>query len=63
MDDKLSWMEVLNTVTESQTETQDKFDKERKSVRQRLNRRVRLFGAKCLNKLALISPFSVALSG
>ena len=46
VDDKLSWMEVLNAATESQSEPQDKFDKGRKSVRQRLNRRVSLFGAK-----------------
>lgn len=40
MDDKLSWMEVLNTATECETEPQEKFNKKRKSVRQRLNRRV-----------------------
>lgn len=40
MDDKLSWMEVLNAATESEAESQEKFDKGRKSVRQRLNRRV-----------------------
>lgn len=40
MDDKLSWMEVLNAATESEAESQEKFDKSRKSVRQRLNRRV-----------------------
>ena len=40
MDEKLSWMEVLNASTESQTGNQDKFERERKSVRQRLNRRV-----------------------
>ncbi|KAJ7372602.1 hypothetical protein OS493_017873 [Desmophyllum pertusum] len=38
-DDKLSWMEVVNAATESQEVPQDKFDKGRKSVRQRLNRR------------------------
>ena len=48
MDDKLSWMEVLNAATESQSEPRDKFDKGRKSVRQRLNRRVSLFGTKYL---------------
>lgn len=46
VDDKLSWMEVLNAATESQSEPQDKFDKGRKSVRQRLNRRVSLLGTK-----------------
>ena len=40
MDEKLSWMEVLNASTESQTGNQDKFERGRKSVRQRLNRRV-----------------------
>lgn len=40
-DDKLSWMEVINAATESQSAPQDKFDKGRKSVRQRLNRRSR----------------------
>lgn len=44
MDDKLSWMEVLNTATECETEPQEKFDKKRKSVRQRLNRRSRKGG-------------------
>ncbi|XP_078349033.1 uncharacterized protein LOC144633972 [Oculina patagonica] len=39
VDDKLSWMEVLNAATESETETQDKFDKRRISVKKRLNRR------------------------
>lgn len=42
MDDKFSWMEVLNAATESQSEPRDKFEKGRKSVRQRLNRRVSL---------------------
>lgn len=41
MDEKLSWMEVLNASTESQTGNQDKFERGRKSVRQRLNRRSR----------------------
>lgn len=40
MDDKLSWMEVLNTATECQAEPNEKFEKKRKSVRQRLTRRV-----------------------
>lgn len=56
VDEKLSWMEVLNAATESQTETQEKFDKRRKSVRQRLNRRVSLrigFPTCALFKLSL----------
>ena len=41
VDDKLSWMEVLNAATESlQAEPQDKFEKRKKSVRQRMTRRV-----------------------
>ena len=44
MDDKLSWMVVLNTATECQAEPNEKFEKKRKSVRQRLNRRVSIWG-------------------
>ena len=44
MDDKLGWMEVLNATTESQAEPREKFEKRKKSVRQRLNRRVSLLG-------------------
>ena len=41
VDDKLSWMEVLNAATESlQAEPQEKFEKRKKSVRQRMTRRV-----------------------
>lgn len=42
LDEKLSWMEVVNAATESlQAEPQDKFEKRKKSVRQRLTRRSR----------------------
>ena len=56
VEEKLSWMEVLNAATESQTETQDKFDKGRKSVRQRLNRRVSHWSQEALNRLMLTTP-------
>ena len=45
LDEKLSWMEVVNAATESlQAEPQDKFEKRKKSVRQRLTRRVCILG-------------------
>lgn len=51
MDDKLSWMVVLNTATECQAEPNEKFEKKRKSVKQRLSRRVSIWGATTSNEL------------
>lgn len=50
-EDKLIWMEVLNTATECQAEPQEKFEKKRKSVRQRLDRKSRKDARKGMNIL------------
>lgn len=49
MDDKLSWMVALNTATECQAEPNEKFEKKRKSVKQRLSRRSRKDTKKGMN--------------